>query len=530
MKTFYDKITEKLEKILEKNYDTTLDHPLWDIPPNLELGDFSCMAALKLASKLKKNPIEIAEEIKNLLTPDIANDIQKIDILKPGFINVFISQEYLSNSLKSILAEKENFFRGQKKRKILIEFLSANPTGPLSIAHGRQAVVGDVIANILDFLGNETHREYYLNDEGRQINILIASVQSRVKEIKGEDFSFPEDGYKGEYVKDIAKEYIKSETSDIREFVLTHVISLIKKDLDTLGIKFNEWFSQKNLIENNKVEESVDKLKKSGLIYEKDGAVWFKSTKFSDDKDRVICKEDGELTYFASDIAYHNGKVERGYDKLVNLWGPDHHGYINRVKSAISALTNKKDILKVIIIQLVTIKTKERMSRRAGTAVLLSELIKDVGKDTTRFYYLIRRNSSHLVFDIDLAKELSFENPLYYIQYACARIESIYKKVNINFLQNDYTEFLKKPEEFELLRNILQFSYCLDKTYATLEPVFIVEFLKKLASAFHKFYEKVRVIDDDENITKARLNLLQGLRITFHCALGLLGITPAEKM
>ncbi|MCK5493217.1 MAG: arginine--tRNA ligase [Candidatus Omnitrophica bacterium] len=530
MKTFHDKITQKLEQILEKNYGISLDHPLWDIPSKLELGDFSCMSALKLASKLKRNPIEIAEEIKKILIPDISNDIEKIEILKPGFINVFISRQYLLNSLKGVLRDKDNFFKGKIKRKILIEFLSANPTGPLSIAHGRQAVIGDVIANVLEFLGNETEREYYLNDAGRQINVLISSVESNVKKINGEDFTFPEDGYKGEYVKDIAEEYIKSGNSNIREFVISHVISLIRKDLDELGIKFNKWFSQKKLIDENKVEESVEKLKKTGLIYENEGAVWFKSTNFGDDKDRVICKADGELTYFASDIAYHKDKVERGYDKLVNLWGPDHHGYINRVKAAIAALTNKKDILKIIIIQLVTIKTKERMSRRAGTAVLLSELIKDVGIDTTRFYYLVRKNSSHLEFDIDLAKELSFENPLYYIQYACARIESIYKKTNLNYIEKDYTEFLNDPQEFDLLRNMLQFSYCLDKTYATLEPVFIIEFLKKLASSFHKFYEKVRVIDDDENITQSRLNLLQGTRIIFHCALGLLGIKPAEKM
>ncbi len=269
---------------------------------------------------------------------------------------------------------------------------------------------------------------------------------------------------------------------------------------------------------------------KKGLIYESQDALWFSSTRFGDDKDRVIRKADGELTYFASDIAYHKDKIERGADELINLWGPDHHGYIKRVKTAIQALEFDQRLLKIIIIQLVTLKNKEKMSKRAGSFVLLSELIEDLGKDATRFYYLTRRNSSHLEFDIDLAKKASFDNPLYYIQYVCARIESIFKKAPKASFSTKFSKLLNNPEELNLVRSLLQFTYCLEKARCTLEPVFVIEYLRGLAADFHRFYEKVRVIDEDKELTQARLNLLKGVKEVFHCGLKLLGITPVEEM
>ncbi|NQT28524.1 MAG: arginine--tRNA ligase, partial [Candidatus Omnitrophica bacterium] len=412
MRSFQEKVSHILEKIIKKDYDLSLEHPLWELPLKQEFGDLSSMAALKLASHFKKDPLEIAAQIKTSLEKALFKDVDRIEILRPGFVNIFISPKILRRSLNKVLKDKDKFFRSQVKRKVLIEFVSANPTGPLSVAHGRQAVVGDVIANILDFFGNDVEREYYLNDEGHQIELLIASVEARVAEIKGKKVSFPENGYKGEYIKDIAEELLKSGAKDFRKFILKHIILIIKKDLHALGIKFDNWFSQKKLISSKKVDNAIDALKKKGLIYEKDGALWFSSTKFGDDKDRVIRKADRELTYFASDIAYHKDKIDRKFNKLINLWGPDHHGYINRVKAVIKALKHDQDILKIIIIQLVTLKTKERMSKRAGTMILLSDLIKDVGLDAARFYYLTRRNSSHLEFDLDLAKEASFNNPL----------------------------------------------------------------------------------------------------------------------
>ncbi len=530
MHGFQEKVSHILEKIIKKDYNLSLEHPLWELPQRQEFGDLSSMAALKLASHLKKDPLEIAARIKASLEEALSKDVDKIEILRPGFINIFISPKALIHSLNKILKDKDKFFRSQIKRKVLIEFLSANPTGPLSVAHGRQAVVGDAVANVLKFFGNDVKREYYLNDEGRQIELLIASVEARAKEIKGKEVSFPEDGYKGEYIKDIAEEWLKLGAKDSRKFILKHIIALIKKDLHALGIKFDNWFSQKELISGKKVDSAINALKKKSLIYEKDGALWFSSTKFGDDKDRVIKKADGELTYFASDIAYHKDKIDRKFNKLINLWGPDHHGYIKRVKSAIKALKHDEDILKIIIIQLVTLKTKKRVSKRAGTMILLSDLIKDVGPDAAKFYYLTRRNSSHLEFDIDLAKESSFNNPLYYIQYVCARIESIFKKAKKVSTKSNFSKFLKDPEELALLRALLQFSYCLEKAYYSQEPVFIIEFLKDLASSFHKFYEKKRVLTEDKKVSQARINLVSAVRIVFHCGLTLLGIKPAERM
>jgi len=531
MKGFYDKVSCALEEAIRKNYGIALDHPLWELPSRQEFGDLSSMAALKLASRLKGNPLDIAARIKTSLGELLAGYVDRIEILKPGFINIFFSKDILIDSLNKILKNKESFFRGRVKKKILLEFLSANPTGPLSVAHGRQAVIGDVIANVLEFCGSEVKREYYLNDAGRQIELFGLSVEAAA-EIKGvRDFSFPQDGYRGEYIKDIAAKYLEhKEKGDIRKFALLSMISSIKGDLTKLGIKFDIWVSQKKIIDSKKVKKAVDVLRAKGLIYEREGALWFAATKFGDDKDRVIKKADGELTYFASDIAYHRDKAERKFDRLINLWGPDHHGYIRRVKTAMQALGYRQEILKVIIIQLVSLKTKERMSKRAGTLVLLSDLVSSVGSEAARFYYLTRKNSSHLEFDIDLAKEMSFNNPLYYIQYASARIESIFKKAEIKSHNSKFSKFLTDAEEIKLLRTLLQFSYCLDKAYYSLEPVFIVEFLKNLASSFHRFYERVKVLDEDNNVTRARLNLLQALGVVLHSALGLLGIKPAKKM
>ena len=537
MRTFFDKVSQRLEKVIQEHYSQSLSHPLWEQPQRQGFGDLSSTVALRLASQLKRNPFEIAEEIKSHLKESLSADVERIEVVKPGFINLFISQKTLIDSLDVIIKQGDKFFRIKENKKVIIEFLSANPTGPLSIAHGRQAIVGDTIANILEFFGNKVTREYYLNDAGRQIELLVSSVKAWL-DINEVVAQIPEGGYKGEYVKGIADKVLadkgyqnRSKKFDFKKFVLKYILdNYIKKDIEALGIRFTNWFSQQELIDKRLVEESITFLKKKGLIYEDQDALWFSSTKFGDDKDRVIRKADGELTYFASDIAYHKEKIERGVNELINLWGPDHHGYIKRVKTAIQALGYSEDILKIIIVQLVTLKTKEKMSKREGTFILLSELIEDLGKDTTRFYYLTRRNSSHLEFDIDLAKKASFDNPLYYIQYVCARIESIFKKAPKASFNTKFNKLLNDPEELNLLRSLLQFTYCLEKARCTLEPVFVIEYLKSLAASFHQFYERVRVIDEDQDITQARLNLLKGVKEVFHCGLKLLGITPVEKM
>lgn len=538
MKDFYRKVSGVLEEIIREEYNLELEAPFWELPPRPGYGDLSSMAGLKLASKLKQDPLSIAAAIKVLLEERLKGEVDKIEIIKPGFINLFISKDALIKSLNALLQDKDKFFRHNVQNKVILEFVSANPTGPLSIPHGRQAVVGDVIGNILEFFGEDVVREYYLNDEGRQIELLVESVAAWLEAAEGKELKIPEGGYQGGYIKDIADKVLADKDwqnnkkgFDLRKFVLGVTIDLIKKDLNSLGVKFDSWKSQRQLILGKKVQEAVQQLQKKGLIYEQEGALWFASTKFGDDKDRVIKKNDGELTYFASDIAYHKDKIDRGADKLINLWGPDHHGYIARVKAAIKAQGRSDDILKIIIIQLVNIKTKERMSRRKGTAILLSDLVNDVGGAAARFYYLIRKNSSHLEFDIDMAKEASFNNPLYYIQYACARIESIFQKAQVSKRSNTkYSLYLNDEEELSFLRILFQFSYCLDSAYYTLEPVFVVEYLKNLAAVLHKFYENKRVLVEDKNITGARLNLLEASRIVIHCGLELLGIKPVKKM
>lgn len=530
MRDLYQKVSCSLGDILNTEYpDFEISLPLWEISSKEEFGDFSTMVALKVASKIKEDPLEVAAKIKEKLKKKLP-EIDNIGILKPGFINLFFPKEHLISSFNKLLREREEYFASKKEKNVLIEFVSANPTGPLSIAHGRQAVVGDVIANILEFSGNKVTREYYVNDEGRQIDLLVESVGERVKEIEGKNFSLPPDGYLGEYVKIIAQEVIKQKPKDLKSFVIPFILSWIDRDLRDLGVKFDTWESQKELIDNGKVEEAVDFLKKKRLTEEKEGALWFLSTRFGDDKDRVLIKKDENYTYFSSDVAYHKYKMERKFNKLINLWGPDHHGYIKRVKAAVKALGFKEEVLEIIIVQLVAIKTKQRMSRRKGTSIPLYDLVKEVGADAARFYYLMRKNSSHLEFDIDKAKEISFENPLYYVQYAHARICSVFKKAGVNNIQLTHTKFLKDEKEFLLLRKILQLSCCLDKAYNTLEPVFLIEYLKNVAACFHKFYEERRILDEEANVRLARLNLLEATRIVLACGLNILGIKPMEKM
>lgn len=529
MKDFYQQLTDITAKLIHDKYGVELDMPLWELPAKREFGDLSSSAAMRLASRFKKNPLEIAGELKNLIAPQASENIEKIEILKPGFINLFISRPALLVSLGSLLSEEEPFFHKQLKRKVLIEFVSANPTGPISIAHGRQAVIGDTIANILKFCGNAVTREYYINDEGKQIDLLVESVKARAEELKGNPLGLPEGGYQGEYIKDVAKAW-QCSGQDCRQFSLEHILGWIKNDLESLGVKFDTWRSQYKLINEGKVAQAIEALQEKGFLHEKEGALWFNSTAFGDDKDRVIKKADGELTYFASDIAYHKEKMERGFQLLINLWGPDHHGYIPRVKAALEALGYDKDALNILIIQLVTLKTKEKMSKRKGTAILVSDLIGEVGIDAARFYYLTRRNSSHLEFDVDLAKQASLDNPLYYIQYSCARIESIFKKAGSSQPDIASIQRIETEPELLLLRVLLEFTYVLDKAYFCLEPVFIVEYLKDLAAAFHKFYENVKVIGSDKELTAARLSLLWAVRLVLHTGLKILGLTPAEQM
>jgi arginyl-tRNA synthetase len=528
MKAFYDQFSEIIRNFLSQ-HQVEVSPPFWEIPRDKKNGDLTTMVALKLASRFKQKPYEIAERIKDVLEEENLSYIEEIKVIKPGFVNLYFSDSALIDFLQKTLSEKENAFRDQRGRRVLLEFVSANPTGPLSIAHGRQAVVGDTISRLLTFLGDKVTTEYYLNDHGNQINLLVESVKAKIDHINGnQNAVVPEGGYHGDYIKDVAYKLKDTPMSDLAQTVVATLTDLIKQDLSRLDVKFSSWFSQDNLIKDGKVGRAIDALKEKGHIYQKDGAQWFSASAFGDDKDRVLEKSDKQLTYFASDVAYHKNKLERNFDQLINLWGPDHHGYIQRVKAAVAALGFDEKLLKILIIQIVKVKTKKRMSRRQGTAILLSDLLDEVGKDAARFYYLLRKNSSPLEFDIDLAKSASFENPLYYIQYAHARIKSIFRKA-----QQQEVGILREKldiNEKKLLRDLVQFNYWLDKVYFNLEPVFLIEYLKTIASSFHKFYETTPVLTKDKEKTALRLAILTAVATIIDCGLSILGIKPLERM
>jgi arginyl-tRNA synthetase len=520
-----------------------------DLPTDERFGDLTTNIALQLAKLTKTAPFEIASKIvdkaKKYLQGSSARDyIDDIKVEGAGFINFYFNDKYLYGQLQDIVkrgntALKKNYGRG---KSVLIEFVSANPTGSLSVAHARQAAVGDSLANILSFLGFKVKKEYYLNDEGNQINILGKSVELRLKELNGESVEFPENYYQGDYIYDIAKK-IKNQKvpacqqagkiKDLGDFAANYILKIIKKELDDFGVKFDYWYSQKELRKSGKIKKALDCLKKKGFLYEQDGALWFKSTVFEDDKDRVVIKSDGTYTYLAPDIAYHMEKYKRGFDWLINLWGPDHHGYINRLKAAIQALGYPKDSLSIVIVQLASIfkdgKSIE-MSTRRGRYITLRDVFNEVGKDTSRFFFLMRRTSSHLDFDLDIAKKLTPENPVYYIQYAHARISSILENSSIKINKNADLSILKEKEEIALIKKTLQFPYILSACLNTIDSYMLTVYLQELSEAFHKFYDSHRVLGQNAPLSEARLCLIIAVKTVISTGLELLGVSAPKKM
>ncbi len=521
-----------------------------EIPKEKSHGDLSSNIAMRVCKLASRPSIDIAglisEKAKNnLASAHLKEVISRIEAKAPGFINFFFSTKYLYTGLLEIKRLKNNFGSSGIGRglKLQVEFVSANPTGPLTIAHGRQAAIGDSLANILQFLGYRVTREYYLNNEGTQMDNLGKSIRARYLELLGSGEEFPQDGYKGLYVSDIARDFQKKhgkkflKTADIkafREFGLQWILNDIKKDLKDFGVKFDVWYSQKSLRESGKVRKAIGLLKERGYIYENEGAVWFKSTAFGDDKDRVVFKSDGSATYLAPDIAYHLEKYRRGFRRIVDIWGPDHHGYIPRMKAAIKALGFSENSLSVLIVQLATLHKGGQvvsMSTRAGEFVTLREVMDEVGKDVARFCFIMRRISSHLDFDLDVVKKESSENPVYYIQYAHARIWSIleYGKSAHPSARFD-SKLLAEPEEIELLRLLRQFPQMVAMSGKALEPYVILQYLQDLAAMFHSFYNKHRVVTDDHHLTKSRLVLVDCTRIVLANGLRLLGVSLPKKM
>ncbi len=527
-----------------------------EVPPNDSMGDLATPVAMSIAALLKKSPRKIAEElvnsIKDLSAQAGKSVFEKIDIAGPGFINFTFSKEYLYSEIKKLIEYKSGFLRENigKGRRVQIEFISANPTGPLHLGHGRGGATGEALSNLLKAAGYNVEREYYINDAGKQVKLLGLSVFARYQQLLGTEYPFPEEGYRGEYVEEIANaiikeeggKYIKANFEVVSDFFIDYsyrmILSGIKKDLKDFGITFDIWQSERELYEKGDIEKSIEDLKIRGFIYEKDGALWFRSTAFGDDKDRVIIKQDGEYTYFTSDIAYHRKKIEKRYDELIDIWGADHHGYIPRVKAVIEALGYPKERLKVLLVQMVNLLRGGKpvqMSKRAGEFVTLREVIGEVGADTTKFIFLTRRPDSHLDFDLEVAKAQSSENPVFYVQYANARINSIFthakeKSINTDRLYDADLRLLSIYEELRIIRKLLIYPMIFEGAVNAHEPHRITFYLQELSGMFHPYYNKCRVISDDIELTRAKLALCEAIRIVLQDGLEILGISAPEKM
>jgi arginyl-tRNA synthetase len=522
-----------------------------EVPKVETFGDISTPVAMGLAKQMKKSPRKIAEEIVAAI---IRRDIfERIEIAGPGFINFTFTAEYRFTSLGSLLNSDKAVLREEvgHGRKVLVEFVSANPTGPLHIGHARGAAVGNALCNLLEESGFKVEREYYINDAGRQVKLLGLSVYTKYRQLLGADIEFPEEGYRGQYIEDEASALFaefKDRYKDmpfadcereISSWAYNRMLELIRRDIVYFNIKgFTSWVSEKQLYEKGEVIGAIEALKGKGFVYEKDGAVWFRSSDFGDDKDRVIIKRDAEYTYFASDIAYHKDKLDRGFDIIVDIWGADHHGYIPRVESVMKAFGYDSSRFRVILVQMVNLlKHGEpfQMSKRAGTFVTLSEVVDLVGADTTKFIFLTRKADSHLDFDIDVVTAQSAENPVYYVQYANARINSILANAREKGIDTESTDLsalglLSGNEELAIIRKLLAYPMVLEGAARAYEPHRITFYLQELAGMFHPYYHRHKVISDDADLTKARLLLCRAIRVVLNDALYILGVTAPEKM
>ncbi len=538
----------------EKGWDIgALPEPELEKPRNPEFGDWATNLALKMASSLGEKPRPIAEAIVDRLRlPKEA--VRDVEIAGPGFINFRFDPSWFRRIVQEILRKGENFGRLDlgRGKKVQVEFVSANPTGPLHVGHGRGAAVGDSVASILEFGGYEVEREYYINDAGLQMELLGESVRSRYFELfgKGEEAPFPENGYRGRYIYDIAKE-IKERDGDrwlrfnkeesvpyFRDYACERILDWIRKDLEAFGVKYDVWFSERSLYDNGEVEKTLEYLKEKGFAYEKDGALWFKSTAFGDEKDRVLVRSNGVPTYLASDIAYHKNKYERGFDLVIDVWGADHHGYIPRMKAAVQALGRSADALQVLLIQFVTLLREGKpvsMSTRAGEFVTLADVVREVGKDAARYIFLTRKCDSHLDFDLELAKRQSEENPVYYVQYAHARVCSLFEQakergIEIPELEEVPLDPLKEPEEMEILRILSEAESEISIAVKDLAPHRIPYYLQKLASSFHSFYNKHPILSAPEDLRNARLALSKAVAMVIKNFLSLIGVSAPERM
>lgn len=553
-----------MEKFIREILSKTINNLLIDkkdieieIPREESFGDLSTPIAMTLAKSLKMPPRKIAEDITNnirLHVSDYNEIFQSIDIAGPGFINFLFTKNFICKEFKRLLKERESFFKEDigKGRRVQIEFVSANPTGPLHLGHGRGAALGNALSNLLAEAGYKIEKEYYINDAGRQVKLLGLSVYAKYMQSLGIDYPFPEDGYKGDYIEELARDFKDSQKStvkhlkdeellkEITDFSYKKMLEEIKRDLEDFGVLFDSWQSEQDLYDKGEIIEAIKDLKKRGYIYEKDGAIWFKSTEFKDDKDRVLIKQNGEYTYFAPDIAYHRKKIERGFDEIIDIWGADHHGYVPRIEAVIQALGYPKEHLRVLLVQMVTLLRAGKpvqMSKREGEFITLREVINEIGADTTKFLFLTRRADSHLEIDIEIAKAQSHENPVFYVQYAHARINSIFEKARqeaIGYLQEaEETNFkweLFNNEEIRIIKKLLLYPMIFRNAVLTHEPHRITFYLQELAGMFHPYYQKYRVISEDIEVSKARLALCIAIQMVLRHGLKVLGVNAPERM
>ncbi|MGA2090971.1 MAG: arginine--tRNA ligase [Endomicrobiales bacterium] len=514
--------------------------PLYSLeePPKGIACDLASNIALLVAKSLKTPPRTIAQELATLIETQLSEYIKKVDVAGAGFLNILIADTILYNALAAGIACVKP--TRSSSEKILIEFVSANPTGPLHIGHGRGAAIGDSLARIYEYMGYDIQREYYLNNIGNQMLMLGKSLEIRYRQLSGETIDFPEDGYKGDYIKDIARtlidQKIPANSIDFKDTALKAMTATIEQDLISFDVRFDTWTEESSIIDQ--VPVICENLKTIGMAFEQEGALWFASSKYGDDKDRVLRRSDGRYTYLASDIAYHKNKIERGFSKLINLWGADHHGYVVRMKAAIQALGQDPGVLTIILYQLVSLSRNGvpvAMSTRAGEFETLEDVVKEVGRDACRFFFMLRAPDSALEFDLELAKKQSSENPVFYVQYVHARCCSIFREYELRsqkpFVFNPATiPLLATAAERNLLKKIAFFDDTLELCIKTNSPHHLTGYLMETADLYHKFYEQCRVLTDDHDLSSARLGLVHGIATTISIALNLLGVSAPKKM
>lgn len=538
-------IIEAIEHCLKTQFDFEAESGMvmLEIPQRQEQGDYATNIAMRLTKTLKQNPRQIADGLVEALRDlDI---LDKVEVAGPGFINFFVKPTVLAKVIDAVLEAGDNYGSlMNQNEKVLVEYVSANPTGQLHVGHARGAAWGDSLTRILKFAGYEVLREYYVNDLGNQITMLSHSLYARYKQAFGLEAELPEDGYHGQDIIDIAQDvkaqegdaWLESDPQDWEPYFKTLGIEFelkrIDKDLNTFRVSFDSWVSEKSLYDQGRVEKTLDDLKLSGDTYDSEGALWFESTKYGDDKDRVLIKSDGSYTYLVPDIANHLYKLERGYDKMLNLWGGDHHGYIARMKAALESF-GYKDVLEVDIIQMVRLiedGVEVKMSKRTGNAISLTELCDDIGVDAARYFFVSRSLQTPLDFDLNLARSKTNDNPVYYAQYAHARIESVIDRVGeIDAVH--VNDGLVHPKEIELLKTINEFSNVVDNAAKVRNVQAIPNYIQDLSQMLHSYYGEVKINDPENmNLTAQRVNLLKAVQITLRNALNLIGVSAPKSM